>query len=143
MDPKEFCRQYFKSVAALYVKNPADWDKMPDACEYSNEWPANLSKHVGTNITPSLQAMHLTTAESAKATMRILTIQGSDDRVVPYGAGRDWAFLLPQARLLTIEGGSHFPWIEAPEKVFGAIRTFLGGQWPDEAEKVTKVDPRS
>jgi pimeloyl-ACP methyl ester carboxylesterase len=91
----------------------------------------------------SLQTINLTTPDAAKATMPVLTIQGSADRIVPYGAGREWAFLLPQARLLTIEGGSHFPWIEAPEKVFGAIRKFLGGQWPSEAEKVTKVDPKS
>jgi hypothetical protein len=71
--------------------------------------------------------------------MKILTIQGLADRVVPYGAGCDWAFLLPQARLLTIEGGSHFPWIEAPEKVFGAIRKFLDGQWNDGAEQIVKV----
>jgi hypothetical protein len=51
--------------------------------------------------------------------------------------------ILPQARLLTIEGGAHFPWIEAPEKIFGAIRAFLSGQWPKDAEKVSRVDPKN
>jgi pimeloyl-ACP methyl ester carboxylesterase len=143
MDPKEFCRQYFKIVSVFYIKNSADWEKVVDACEYSNEWPTNLSKHISANITPSLKAISVTKAEAAIATMKILTIQGSADRAVPYGAGRDGAFLLPQARLLTIEGGSHFPWIEAPEKVFGAIRKFLDGQWPDGAEQITKVDPKN
>ncbi len=143
MDPKEFCRQYYKIMAPMYTKKPADSNKPADDCDYPNEWPQNLSKYITTNIAPSLQAMNLTSRDAAKATMPVLTIQGTADRMVPYGAGREWAFLLPQARLLAIEGGSHSPWIEAPEKVFGAIRKFLEGQWPNEAEKVTKVDPKS
>jgi hypothetical protein len=67
MDPKEFCRQYFKIAAVLYIKDPADWGKIGDTCEYSNEWPANLSKHVATNITPSLKPINLTKADAVKA----------------------------------------------------------------------------
>ena len=44
--------------------------------------------------------------------MPILTIHGTADRSVPYGAGAEWADLLPEARLLTIEEGAHYPWIE-------------------------------
>jgi hypothetical protein len=45
--------------------------------------------------------------------------------------------MLPNARLLTIEGAAHAPWIEAPEHVLGPIQTFLAGSWPTAAEKVS------
>jgi pimeloyl-ACP methyl ester carboxylesterase len=39
--------------------------------------------------------------------MPVLTIHGTKDRNAPYGSGREWAFNLPNARLLTIKGGAH------------------------------------
>jgi hypothetical protein len=48
---------------------------------------------------------------------------------------------LPDARLLTVENAAHVPRIEEPEKVFGAIGTFLGGAWPEAAQPVEAVDP--
>jgi pimeloyl-ACP methyl ester carboxylesterase len=62
--------------------------------------------------------------------MPVLVVHGINDRSAPYGAGRDWAALLPNARLLTVDNAGHVPWIEAPELVLGSIRTFLDGEWP-------------
>jgi hypothetical protein len=42
---------------------------------------------------------------------------------------------------VTVENAGHAPWIEAPEKVFGAIETFLGGAWPETARSVKSLDP--
>jgi len=47
--------------------------------------------------------------------------------------------MLPDARLVTVEGASHAPWIEAPEKVFSSISTFLDGAWPPDAQMVKSV----
>ncbi|SPF55156.1 hypothetical protein SBA4_6990001 [Candidatus Sulfopaludibacter sp. SbA4] len=47
--------------------------------------------------------------------------------------------MLPDARLVTVDDAAHVPWIEGPEKVFGSIRTFLDGAWPEGAEKVESV----
>jgi pimeloyl-ACP methyl ester carboxylesterase len=60
-----------------------------------------------------------------------------------YGGGREWALLLPEARLISIDEGAHGPWIEGPEKVFGAIRTFFDGAWPRDVEKVTDLQVQS
>jgi pimeloyl-ACP methyl ester carboxylesterase len=62
------------------------------------------------------------------------------DRNAPYGAGRDWAMQLPDARLVTVENAAHAPWIEAPELVFGSIKAFLDGAWPEAAEQVKSVE---
>jgi hypothetical protein len=48
--------------------------------------------------------------------------------------------MLPEARLVTVEGAAHAPWIEAPEKVFAAVRSFFDGSWPEGAEKVELPD---
>jgi pimeloyl-ACP methyl ester carboxylesterase len=71
-----------------------------------------------------------------RASMPILVIHGRNDRSAPYGGGRDWAAMLPDARFLTIEDAAHVPWIEAPEKVFNGIESFLRGAWPEGVERV-------
>jgi proline iminopeptidase len=70
----------------------------------------------------------------------VLTIHGTRDRSASYGGGPEWASMLPDARLVTIDGAAHAPWIEAPEKVFGAVRTFFEGRWPEDSEKVELPD---
>jgi hypothetical protein len=47
----------------------------------------------------------------------------------------------PNARLVTIEGAGHAPWIEAPDRVLPAITGFLDGSWPPDAEHVTSLLP--
>jgi pimeloyl-ACP methyl ester carboxylesterase len=96
-------------------------------------------KHFTQNVLPSLQNLNLTNAEIAQVHTPILTIHGRKDRSAPYGGGKEWAHLLPNARLVTVEGG-HFPWVEEPETVFGAIDTFLSGQWPATARQVPSMD---
>jgi pimeloyl-ACP methyl ester carboxylesterase len=98
-------------------------------------------KHWIENILPSIQGIHLGAADVSKITAPVLSIHGTRDRQAPYGSGREWALILPNARLLTIENAAHVPWIEAPERVFGGIDTFLGGGWPEAAERVESLNP--
>jgi hypothetical protein len=51
-----------------------------------------------------------------------------------------WGLVLPDARLVSLEDTAQALWIEAPEKVFDAINTFLDGAWPHGAEKVKSLD---
>ena len=85
---------------------------------------------------PSIRSLKLTAEDFAKATAPVLTVHGTKDRNAPYGGGRDWAALLPNARLLTVPNAAHTPWIEAPDLVFKSIDTFLNGAWPDAAESM-------
>ena len=64
-----------------------------------------------------------------------LIIHGSADPL-PVESGREWAAAIPGARFLLLQGVGHFPYIEAPERFFGAVHTFLGGSWPDGVEGV-------
>ena len=54
----------------------------------------------------------------------VLLVHGSEDPI-PVEMVREMAAALPSARLEVIEGAGHFPFIEKPDQVFAAIRTFL------------------
>jgi pimeloyl-ACP methyl ester carboxylesterase len=95
------------------------------------------------HVLPSIQAIKLDADDLAAIEAPVLTIHGTRDRSAPYGGGRDWSRLLPNARLLTVEHAAHAPWIEAPGKVFGSIETFLNGAWPNGVTKVESLDPQS
>jgi len=136
-DPIEACRKFWSVLRPIYVVNPADAAKIDwGRCDLPNE--LNFMRYWNESIFPSIQNLHLTAEELAKVKTPVLTVHGTRDRSSPYGGGRDWASMLPNARLLTVENAAHAPWIEAPDKVFGAIDTFLRGAWPGEAERGCK-----
>jgi pimeloyl-ACP methyl ester carboxylesterase len=123
-------------MRVLYVAEPADADKI----NWSFDLP--LMKHLNENIFPSIQSLNLSAEEVAKVNAPVLTIHGTRDRQAPYGGRREWALMLPNARLVTVENAAHLPWIEAPEKVFGSIKIFLDGPWPEAAHRVESLDPK-
>jgi pimeloyl-ACP methyl ester carboxylesterase len=139
---KEYCEKWWAVYGAMFVVDPKDTDKVYDNfCDYKNEWIGNFSRHISENISPSIKQLKISWEEIKKISHPVLTIHGRKDRNVPYGSGREWAFNLPNARLVTVENSAHLPWIESPEIVFEAIKTFLDGNWPKTAETVKKIDP--
>jgi proline iminopeptidase len=141
-DPMEASRKFWALLRVLYVANPADADKIHwTPFDFPNE--RGFMKQWMEHVNPSIQAVHLKAQDVSMVQSPVLTIHGTRDRQAPYGGGRDWAMLLPNARLITIEGTAHVPWIEAPEKVFGAIETFFDGAWPEAAERVESLEPKN
>ncbi len=65
-----------------------------------------------------------------------LIIHGTEDVLPPAGGG-EWAAALPNARLLLLHGVGHFPYLEVPDAFFAAADAFLGGSWPQGAERAT------
>jgi proline iminopeptidase len=138
-DPVERCKKFWSVFQAFYVADPKlanqfQWGR----CELPNE--RNLMKYLNEYIFPSIQKIHLTAEQLTDVQTPFLIIHGAKDRSSPYGGGREWSLILPNARLLTIENAAHVPWIEAPEIVFPAITDFLAGKWPAVAEKVMSLD---
>ena len=139
-DPVEFCKKVWALLRVIYVTNPDDAVKINwGRCEVPNE--LNLMKYWMEVILPSISPLSLSAEDMAKVQSPVLTIHGSRDRSAPYGGGRDWALMLPNARLVTVENAGHAPWVEAPEQVFDSIETFLNGAWPELAQKVESLDP--
>jgi proline iminopeptidase len=123
-DPEEFCRKFWSILRVLYVTDPKDADKVRwDRCDLPNE--RNFMKYWTEQIIPSIQSLPFTSEALARVTSEVLTIHGTKDRSAPYGGGRDWVSLLPNARLFPVDGAGHGPWIEAADAVFAAIAEFL------------------
>jgi proline iminopeptidase len=138
LDPVAFCKKFWDILGIIYVSNPADAGKIDwGRCDLDNE--RNFMKYWGTHVYPSIKMLNFD--DVSRVRTPVLTIHGVEDRSAPYGGGREWAMILPNARLMSIEKAGHAPWIEAPELVFGSIQTFLDGKWPDVAETVTSIDP--
>jgi proline iminopeptidase len=139
-DVAEFGRKIWSVMRTLYVANPADAERVPSAADVPNESLGNIMKHWSENLWPSIQPLKFAPDAIARVTAPVLVVHGTRDRQSPYGGGREWATMLPNARLVTVDNAAHLPWIEAPERVLGSIRTFLGGEWPDSAQKIESVE---
>ena len=106
----------------LFVADPANADKIHWPAGVENETAPKIMAYLGSCIFPSIRQASI---DFAKVTMPVLTIHGRLDRHAPFGGAVDWVRSLPNARLLTVEHAAHYPWIEAPDEVFGAIETFV------------------
>lgn len=137
--PREFCEKDWVVSRTMLVGNPANARKIGSPCAMPNEWPVNFDRHLQFHFA-SVQRLNIAKEDVSRVSSPVLTIHGTKDRNAPYGGGREWALMLPNARLLTITGAAHFPWIDAPETVFAAIDIFLLGKWPTTAEKVSTLE---
>lgn len=135
-DPRAHCRREYELTRVSLVGDASLAGRVPDVCDMENEWPLNFRRHLGYHFVGSVQKLDVPWETFARATAPVLTIHGTKDRNAPYGAGREWASRLPNARLLTVRGAAHMPWLDEPRLVLSALETFLGGEWPREAERV-------
>lgn len=137
-DPEAYCEREWAVTRFTLVGDPANVDRAPAApCAMPNEWPTKLARHFGRQF-PSIQNLEVSKDRFAALELPVLVVHGTLDRNAPYGSGREWAMTFPNARLLTIEGGAHCPWADAPA-VVDHIGTFLDGSWPEHADKVTSL----
>lgn len=139
--PQEYCEQEWNYNRFGLVGDPAHVARLGGSqCAMPNEWPVNLAKHFEHSFV-SVQKLELPKEKIAQLKVPVLTIHGTKDRNAPYGAGREWVMTFSHARLLTVRNAAHQAFAEYPEIVFPAIRTFLKGGWPENAEKVTVLEP--
>jgi proline iminopeptidase len=140
--PREYCEEEWSVVRFVLVGRASNVERMgPGVCDLPNEWPTNLARHMERHFGGSVMKLDVPRERVAKLQQPVLTIHGTKDRNAPYGAGREWSYLLPNGRLLTVEGGAHQVFAEWPDMVRPAVDGFLRGEWPPLAEKVT-ADPR-
>jgi pimeloyl-ACP methyl ester carboxylesterase len=136
-DPRAHCRRRYELTRVSLVGDPRLAARVPDVCDQENEWPRNFQRHLRHHFVSSVQPLDVPWSAFAAVRVPVLTIHGTKDRNAPYGAGREWVSHLPDARLLTVRGAAHMPWLDEPALVFGAIDAFLGGHWPGGASVVT------
>jgi proline iminopeptidase len=134
--PARDCREWQEVMSRFLVGDPERYrDVLQDWCRYPNERPVSLLPHLVGNVIPSLEKLEISQARLDRVTAPALVVHGTWDRNAPYGGGREWAWRLPRARLLTVPQAGHVPWIESPG-VVDAIDAFLAGTWPAKAEAI-------
>jgi proline iminopeptidase len=142
--PREYCEEEWRVVhRPMLVGDPAKVERVGiDVCDLPNEWPVLQVRHLRAHFEES-GSKHVTPLERVRELPTpVLTVHGTRDRNAPYGAGREWSYLLPNGRLLAVEGAGHHAFAEARESVMPAVLEFLRGAWPAGAVKVTE-DPRA
>lgn len=135
-DAEARCRGLWDVLRPLYVVDPADVSKLDGFDRCSLETERHAFEFVMTRLMPALQSCTLQEADLATVRGPVLIIHGRRDRSAPYAGGREWARLLPNARLVSVEEAGHMPWIESPAEVLGAAATFLSGEWPATAVRI-------
>ena len=135
-EPEAACRAAWVHLRRLQVWDPNGVEKIArwGFCELPNE--RTFLAYFNQYMVPSWRSLSLQSEDFARVAMPTLVVHGIKDRNAPYGAGRDWAAALPDARLLSIEQAAHASWIDAPEVVLGSISEFLDGAWPAAATRV-------
>ncbi len=102
---------------------------LPDADPALREGFATLQRAAATpeSAAAGLQAIYDTDLTDTLAGVRApaIVLHRRHDRAVPFGQGRNLAALLPDARLVALEGAMHPPWLEDYGAVLREIRGFL------------------
>jgi pimeloyl-ACP methyl ester carboxylesterase len=62
--------------------------------------------------------------------MPLLLIWGRDDPIIPVEHGRYAHALVPGSRLVELEGGGHFPMLDAPDRIAEELARFVGATEP-------------
>jgi len=133
-DPEQRCRAAWSVLRQIYVVDPADVEKLEGWQRCHLETERTAATYATKYLLPSIRPV--TARDLSGVTMPVLVVHGTKDRSGPYGGGRDWAAMLPNARLVTVENAGHMPWIEKPGVVFDALQTFLDGAWPSAAVRL-------
>ena len=126
LSSQAYCDKWWGLMRLNYVGNGTGAERVARGiCRYPNEHPDKMLNYFKDYIQPSIEKINLAKADLQDIKTPFLIIHGTKDRIIPIGSSRDWATLLPEAKLVEIENGGHLPWIEAEAKVFDAIRDFL------------------
>ena len=125
-DPQLRCERFWEVLTPFYLADPTHAARIHwGRCDLPTERAA--LRYWNAVMLPSIQRVELTAGDAAAVTAPTLVVHGRRDRAAPFGGGADWAALLPQGSLLTVDEAGHAPWIEAPGIVLPAIDRFLAG----------------
>ena len=131
-DPVATCVAFATVVFRAYAFDPM---RMPPyRAKLCDGHPEAVRRRIAVNkaIVRSLGAFDYR-PKVAKVAAPVLVIHGVAD-VIPLRASEDWTRSYPNARLLVIPGAGHLAHLEQPELFFGAVETFLAGDWPPGTE---------
>jgi len=126
-DPVRYCREVvLRQMLRPMMGRPEMAERAKaDPCMYWNEWPSQVFVTIR-KVIPAVSGVNWDyTAQAKRITAPVLIVHGTNDPNAPIEGGRDWASVIPRARLIELKGIGHGPWLEAPEQFFPAVDAFL------------------
>ena len=121
----DLCREYYVLWFEAFYGNPArPAPSKGDFCAGTAESHRNKMNSVDKFVFASLGAWDWRSSLSHVNTPT-LVIHGTNDPL-PIAGAQAWEDVLPNGRLLQLEGVGHFPYIEVPNQFFTAVNEFLG-----------------
>ena len=133
-DPTTACRMFYDLYTQAYVADPETRKRSKGTMCLDPPGAIRAAQRVGTITMRSLGERYDWRPKLRKLTVPSLVIHGSEDPI-PLESAREWAMVLPNARLLIIPNSGHFPFFEQPEAFFSAADRFLRGEWPAGASR--------
>lgn len=138
-NPTAECRRWYEAYTPLYVGDEADASLVTtELCAYENETPWRMLWRTS-QLMRSLGQHWDVSRRAAAIRAPTLVIQGDHDLVASPDGGRQWAELVPDARLIMLAGAGHLTYIERADRVIPALMRFLSGEWPPESMRVRSV----
>lgn len=136
-DPRRFAEEWYRVMLVRQFGDATAIERMRlDFCAFPNEWPDRQEASTQL-LTPSFMTWDERDRLSS-LDVAMLVVHGTED-LIPEACARDMAATVPDARLMTVDGSGHFPWLERPDVFFPAMERFLSGEWPEGAEDVTRA----
>jgi len=127
-DPYAYCQAVTRAFLLTYAAEPGVAERMRSTpCARPNLDP-DRSARLAQAATQALQDWDWR-EELAGLDVPVLLVHGTHD-IVPIESSREYVLVLPDARILELEGVGHFPWLEAPDEFFPPVIAFLDPDRP-------------
>jgi proline iminopeptidase len=121
-DPESFCRGWNRALAPAYTTSPTALARMrANPCACPNEHPAAVNTLLG-RIWQGMGDWDWR-KELRRLSVPMLVLQGEKD-FLPAAAAEEWG-ALPHADLVVVPDAGHLAWLDRPDAVADAIRSFL------------------
>jgi pimeloyl-ACP methyl ester carboxylesterase/DNA-binding CsgD family transcriptional regulator len=107
---------------------------LPGADADTRERFARLQREAATSEVAAamLEAVYETDMRDVlpRVSVPALVVHRREDRAMPFEQGRELAALLPEARLVALDGDRHLPWLGDGDAVLGVLTGFLDEHHP-------------
>jgi proline iminopeptidase len=131
-NPVAYAKHFGRVVCSMQMHDRDAFESLEIGT--SAEWPNEWLWRGGEARQASMQAWD-ERERLPSLTAPMLVVHATED-LIPYRAARDTAALAGNARLLSIDGSGHWPWVERPDVLLPALDRFLAGEWPEDAVDV-------
>ncbi len=123
-DPAAWCEAWRAVYVPLRMGRPERFAALAPVCDLPNERPA----HVAVAVLSVLGDLYPYDwrAELREVRSPVLVVHGSEDPD-PIEHAEEWVQVLPDGRLLVLDGVGTIPWVEDPDRFFGTVNRFLRG----------------